>query len=157
MEVIKDSTIGSGSRGGASRAGAGGGEGLGSVVCDGEEVSGWGVVEEVAVEGDEVLCTAWLCVARLCVVAGRWAAGLDPRVCDRRWGDVGLQAAVAEDRRPIRSPQEYAEFQLQRRSGSRFVKISGLRRYEERPKPRRPRWTMGRRRVACKPSPEERQ
>ena len=69
--------------------------GLGSVVCDDGEGSGWRVVDEVAVEGDEVLCTA-----RRCVVAGRWATGLDPRVGDRRWGDVGLEAAAAGDRRP---------------------------------------------------------
>ena len=60
------STMGSGSRGGASRAGGEGGVGLGSVVCDDEEGSGWGVMDEVAVEGVEVLCTA-----RRCVVAGR--------------------------------------------------------------------------------------
>ena len=53
------------------------------------------MVDEVAVEGGEVLC-----IARRCVVAGRWAAGLDPRVGGRRWGDVDLEAAVAEDRRP---------------------------------------------------------
>ena len=53
------------------------------------------VFSEVAVESDEVLCTA-----RRCVVAGRWAAGLDPRVGRRRWGDGGLEAAVAGGRWP---------------------------------------------------------
>ena len=56
------------------------------MVCDDEE----GVLSEVAFEGDEVLCAA-----RRCVVAGRWAAGLDPRVGGRCLGDGGLEAAVA--------------------------------------------------------------
>ena len=86
MEVINGLDNGSGSRGGARRAGrGGGGGGLGSMVCDGEEGSGWGVLGGFAVEGDEVLCAA-----RRCVVAGRWATGLDPRVGERRWGDGGL-------------------------------------------------------------------
>ena len=89
------STIGSGSRGGASKAGGGGGVGLGSVVCDDERGSDWGVVEEVAGGGDEVLSTA-----RRCLVAGRWVAGLDPRVGARRWGDVDLEAATSGERRP---------------------------------------------------------
>ena len=39
------STMGSGSRGGARRAGGGsGGGGLGSMVCDDEGGSGWGVL-----------------------------------------------------------------------------------------------------------------
>ena len=70
------STMGSGSRGGARRAeGSGGGGGLGSMVCDDEGGSGWGVLGGVAVEVD-----GGLCAPRRCVVAGRWAAGLDPRV-----------------------------------------------------------------------------
>ena len=89
------STMGSGSRGGACRAGGGGeGGGLGSVVCDDEGGSGWGVFGEVAVEGDEVLCAA-----RRCVIAGRRAAGLDPRAGGRCWGDGGLEVAVAGGRR----------------------------------------------------------
>ena len=53
-----------------------------------------GPVDEVAVEGDEMLCTA-----RRCVVACRWAAGLDLRVSGRRWGD-GLEAVVTGGRQP---------------------------------------------------------
>ena len=87
--------MGSGSRGGACRAEGGGGGGLESVVCDEEGRSGWGVLDGVAVEGDEMLCAA-----RRCVVAGRWAAGLDPRVYGRRRGDSGLNVAVAGGRRP---------------------------------------------------------
>ena len=89
------STMGFRSRGGASRAVGGRGVGLGSVVCDDEGGSGWAVVDEVAGGGDEVLCKA-----RRCLKAGRRAAGLDPKVGDRRWGDVGLEAAAAGDRRP---------------------------------------------------------
>ena len=59
-----------------------------------EEGSGLGVVDETAVEGDRVLCTAGLCV-----VADRWASGEDPRVSERRWGDVGLEAAAARERK----------------------------------------------------------
>ena len=74
-------TTGSGSRGDACRAGGGGGGGgdLESVVCDGARSSGWGLLGEVAVEGDEALRAT-----RRCVVAGRWAAGLDPGVGGRR-------------------------------------------------------------------------
>ena len=89
------STMGSGSRGGACRAGGGsGGGGLGSVVCDDEGRSGSGVLVEIAVEGDEMLCAA-----QRCVVEGRWVVGLDPRVGGRRWGDGVLEAAVAGGRR----------------------------------------------------------
>ena len=93
------STMGSGSRGSAinSRVEGRGEEGLGSVVCDDEGGSGWQVVDEFAVEGDKVLCTA-----RRFVVSGHWAAGSDPRVGDRRWGDVGLKAEVAGDLRQNR-------------------------------------------------------
>ena len=116
------------------------------------EVSGGGVLIEFAVEDDEVLGAA-----RRCVVTGRWAAGLDLRVGRRCWGD-DLEAAVPGGRRPkIRSSQEYGKFQLQLRSGSGSEKVSGLTRHEERSKPRRPMWTMGRRRVACKPNREVRQ
>ena len=69
--------------------------GLGSLVCDDEGASGWGVVDEVVGGSDEVLCNA-----RRCLVAGRWVAALDPRVGDRRGGDVGLEAAAAGGRRP---------------------------------------------------------
>ena len=55
------------------------------------------MVDEFAVEGDKVLCAA-----RRFVVSGRWAAGSDPRVGDRRWGDVGLKAEVAGDLRQNR-------------------------------------------------------
>ena len=65
------------------------------MVCDDEGGSGCGVLGGVAVEGDEVLCAV-----RRCVVAGRWAAGMDPRVGGRRWGDGGLEATVAGGRRP---------------------------------------------------------
>ena len=65
------------------------------MVCDDEGASGWGVLGGVAVEGNEVLCAA-----RRCVVAGRRAVGLDPRVGGRRWGDRGLEAAVAGGRQP---------------------------------------------------------
>ena len=58
---------------------------LGSVACDDGEGSGWGVVDDVVVEGDEMMCTA-----RRCVVAGGWAAGLDPNVGGERRGDDGL-------------------------------------------------------------------
>ena len=146
------STLGSGSRGGTYRAGGCGAGGLESAVCDDEGGSGWGVLSEAAVEGDEVLCAA-----RRCVVAGRWAAGLDTRVGGRRWGDGGLEVAVAGADGQIRSPQEYGGVPLQRRSGSGPEMIPGLTRHEERSKPRRPRWTMGRRRAACKPNGEERQ
>ena len=89
------STMSSGSRGGACRGrGGGGGGGLGSVVCDDEGVR-LEVLGEVEVEGNEVLCAA-----RRCVVAGRWATALDPRVGGRRWGNSGLEAAVAWGRRP---------------------------------------------------------
>ena len=87
--------MGSGSRGGACRAGGGGEGGLESVVCDDEGGSGWAVLGEVVVEGDEVLCAA-----RRCVIAGRREAGLGLRVRDRRWGDGGLKAAAAGGRRP---------------------------------------------------------
>ena len=84
------------------------------------------------VEGDEVLCAA-----RRCVVAGHWPAGLGPRVGERRWGDGGLEAAVAGGRRlNFSSPREYGEFQLRRRSGFGSEKIPGLRRHEERSKQR---------------------
>ena len=87
--------MGSGSRGDACRAGgSGGGGGLGSVACDDEGGVGWEVLGEVTVEGDEVLSAA-----RGCVVAGRWAAFLDPRVGGWRWGDGGLEVAVAGGRR----------------------------------------------------------
>ena len=60
------------------------------MACDDEGESGWGVLGGVAFKGDEVLCSA-----RRCIVAGRWAAGLDPTVGGRRLGDGGLEAAVA--------------------------------------------------------------
>ena len=75
-----------------SKGGRGGG--LESVICDYDEGSGWGVLSKVAVEGDEMLCTA-----RHFVVAGCWAAGLDLRVGGRYWGH-GLEAAVTGARRP---------------------------------------------------------
>ena len=71
------------------------------MVCYDEGGSGWGVLGGVAVEDDEVLRAA-----RHCVVAGRWAAGLNPRVVGRRWGDRDLEAAVAGGRRP----KVYGEF-----------------------------------------------
>ena len=71
------------------------GEGsLKSVVCDVEGGSGWGVLREVAVEGDKVLCAA-----PSCVVAGRWAAVLGPRVGERRWTEGGFELTVAGGRR----------------------------------------------------------
>ena len=63
--------------------------------CDDEGGCDCVVLGGVAVEGDEVLCAV-----QRCVVAGRWAAGLNPRVGGRRWGDGGLEAAVARIRRP---------------------------------------------------------
>ena len=125
------------SRGGAFRAGGGGeGGGLRSVVCDNEGGFGCGVLDGVAVEGDEVLCAA-----RRCVVASRWAADLDPSVGGRRWGDGGLEAAVAGSRRPNhRSPQEYGEFQLQLRSCSGSEKTSGLTRRGRNRDARGGRW-----------------
>ena len=88
------STIGSGSRGGACRARGGGEKALSlwSAIMTRGPVGG--VLSKVADEGDEVLCTA-----RHCVVAGRWAAGLDLRVGGRCWRD-GLEAAVTGGRRP---------------------------------------------------------
>ena len=69
-------TMGSGSRGSARRAGGGGvGGGFGSMVGDDEGRFGRGVLGGVAVEGDGVSCAA-----RCCVLAGRWAAGLNSRV-----------------------------------------------------------------------------
>ena len=65
------------------------------MVCGDEGGPGWGVLGGVTVESDEVVCAA-----RRCVVAGRCPAGLDPRVGGRRWGDGGLEPAVAGGRRP---------------------------------------------------------
>ena len=65
------------------------------MVCDDEGESGWGVLGGVAVHVD-----ALLCAERGCVIAGRWAAGLDPRLSGQRWGDGRLEAAVAGGRRP---------------------------------------------------------
>ena len=59
------------------------GRGLESMICDDEEGSDWGVLSEVTVEGDEVRCAA-----RRCVVAGHWAAVLNPRVGGQRLGVV---------------------------------------------------------------------
>ena len=56
------------------------------MACDDEGGVGWEVLGEVTVEGDEVLSAA-----RGCVVAGRWAAFLDPRVGGRRWETVVLK------------------------------------------------------------------
>ena len=69
------STMGSGSRGGVRRAGGGGGGGgLGSMVCDDEGGSGWGVLGGVAVECDEVLCAARRC----CVHTMAWLDAVHP-------------------------------------------------------------------------------
>ena len=65
------------------------------MVCDDEEGSDWGVVDELAAEGDKVMCTA-----RRYEVVGHWAAVVNPNVGDWRWGDVGFEAAVSGDQRP---------------------------------------------------------
>ena len=65
------------------------------MVGDDEGRVGWGVLGGVAIESDGVLCAA-----QCCVLAGRWAAGLNLRVGGRRWGDEGPEAAVAGGRRP---------------------------------------------------------
>ena len=66
----------------AEQGGAAGEEALDrwSTVMRGGSV--WEVLGGVAVEGDVVPRAA-----RPCVVAGCWAAALDPRVGGRRWGD----------------------------------------------------------------------
>ena len=56
-----------------------------------------------------------------------------------------------------RSPQEFEEFQQQRRSGDGSEKISSPTRHEERSEPGRSWWAMVRRLAAWKPNQEERQ